>query len=475
MKTSLSARLGLVLVAAVVAIAVLYARLGDDSPERDLAAEAIPQPERAASGKTRAVPRFRQPVLASYTRPLEEGAFTPQRVLDNRDCHFQAGHGNSAGTGLVVLPDGEGARFEVLDAEGRLFGGALPFLPNHYRVARHSDGSVLAGFGDLRLNSQVYREENTPEPVRIYRDGDLIYEVDRAWNFGLAPTGSAFFVIEPTAGSASQLVIYNLDQGTQHQHDLGYEYTPVFDELPYSAHFTLTGGEVMLAPAFMSGGKSHVFFPVDGGDQKEITLRGGGYAVFASMHSGYYAFTQGENRPFLIQKKAVDWDASNNTPEVVDEWSREIDFECFYGAISLSNDGSWLILKAWELHVFDANSGETVFSYPIVSREAEQLARLSTVLEPGATAADIGGVNDVKIRDGLLLMYRKVDSPSLTKPAYFFDVFAMAGIQLDSKPMFWERVDPDNRCMAGEFSLRGLQVVNGALTYLTRERGADES
>lgn len=465
--------LGIILGTVVAAIVLLLLMRGGDSPEPDVPAAAVPHREQAGSERPRAAPVSRRPPRPRYTRPLVQGAFTPNEIIGNRDCLFRAGRGTAAGTGLVVLPAEGGARFEVLDGEGRLYGAALPFLPNHYRIARHANGSVIAGFGDLRLNSLVYRAEDTPEPVRIYRDGDLIYEIDKAWNFGLAPDGSAFFIIEPTAGATSQLLIHNLDQGTQHQHDLGYEYTPFFDELPYSARFTLAGGEVMLAPAFMSGGESHLFFPIDGGAQRKITLKGGAYVVFESMHSGYYAFTQGENRPFLIQKKAFDWDASNAAPEAVDVWSREIDQTYLEGDMSLSNDGAWLILRAWELHVLNTKTGETAFAFPTVHREAEQLARLSGVLEPGATAADIGGVSNVEIRDGRLLMYRRVDPPSFTRPAYFFDVFDMADIQLDSKPMFRVRVDPDSRCMAGDFSLRGLQVVNGALTYLARERGEE--
>ena len=127
-----------------------------------------------------------------------------------------------------------------------MFGDALPFRPNHYRLAKHNDGSVIAGFADLRLNSLVRREEDTPEPIRIFRDGRVIYAADKVWNFGLAPDGSAFFVIEPDADRTSQLVIHNLAEGSEHQYDLGYKYTSSFDELPYGVQFSITGEQVMM-------------------------------------------------------------------------------------------------------------------------------------------------------------------------------------------------------------------------------------
>ena len=354
-----------------------------------------------------------------------------------------------------------------------MLGDTLPFMPNHYRLARHASGSIITGFGDLRLNSLVSRPEDTPEPVRIYRDEDLIYETDKAWNFGLAPDGSAFFTVEPAAGSTSRLVIRNLHLGTEYQHDLGYSYTPVFNELPYGAEFTTNAAEVMLTPAFMSGGNSHVFFPSDGGHRRAITLEGGGAVVFESMRLGYYAFPQGSDYPVLIQKKEFRWGEPRNSPRTADVWSREVNLEDFYGNMSLSNDAAWLILKAGAIHVLDTQTGATVFAWPRgYDYDDEQLARLSTVLPPDATISDVGGVQHVAITDGQLLLYRGIHHSS-TRSSYYFDVFTMAGIELDSKPQFRVQVARDNRCLEGDFALRGLQVVDGALTYLTHVRGQD--
>ena len=375
-----------------------------------------------------------------------------------------------------MLPAGRSARFEVLDGKGRVFGDALPFRPNHYRLAKHNDGSVIAGFADLRLNSLVRREEDTPEPIRIFRDGRVIYAADKVWNFGLAPDGSAFFVIEPGADHTSQLVIHNLAEGSEHQYDLGYKYTSSFNELPYGVQFSITGEQVMMVPSENGGGESFLFFPADGSASRTIPLEGPRYAIFESMKYGYVVVWQGKDQPNLIQKKQLRWNASQDEPESVDVWSRPIDLEHFYGTMSLSNDGAWLILNAWVIHVLDTSTGETVFTFPIARPyEEQQLARLSTVLKPGATVRDLGGVGSSYILDRQLLMYRRVSRRGGTRATeYFFDVFDMDGIQLDSKPVFRVAVNPNRRCQTGDFPLRGLQVVNGALTYLSQERRPDQ-
>ena len=67
----------------------------------------------------------------------------------------------------------------------------------------------------------MFRPPEAPEPVHIYWDGELVYENDKAWRFGVAPDGSSFYVIEPLAGEASRLVVRSLDAGEEHHYDLG--------------------------------------------------------------------------------------------------------------------------------------------------------------------------------------------------------------------------------------------------------------
>jgi hypothetical protein len=227
----------------------------------------------------------------------------------------------------------------------------------------------------------------------------------------------------------------------------------------------------MLVPSSVVGNDSHHFFPSDGQPRRTITLDGGGDVIFQSSNFGYYAFGQGIDRPFLIKKKEFIWDSNGHGIGSVDIWATEIDLEL--GSLELSSDGSWLILNAWVMHVLDTETGEVVFKFPVATPYAdEQLVRLSPVLDSGATVQDIGGVGSVQIVNGQLLMFRRVyDREVPRKRKYYYDVFDMLGIQLDSTPTFRVEVDRERGCMAGDFFLRGLQVVDDQLTYLTQERG----
>ena len=50
------------------------------------------------------------------------------------------------------------------------------------------------------------------------------------------------------------------------------------------------------------------------------------------------------------------------------------------------------------------------------------------------------------------------------------DVFDPDTIELDSQPDFRVDYDARNQCATGEFPLRGLQVHDGRLTFLTNRR-----
>ncbi len=60
--------------------------------------------------------------------------FSPEELIDNPDCNFTAGLGNADGAAIYVLSGEAGARFAVLDGQGTVFGGELPFDPNDYRI-----------------------------------------------------------------------------------------------------------------------------------------------------------------------------------------------------------------------------------------------------------------------------------------------------------------------------------------------------
>ena len=185
-------------------------------------------------------------------------------------------------------------------------------MPQHLRVGKRADGSVLAGFGYLRLNSEEVRERNTSEPVRIYMDGQVIYDSDKAWDFEIASDGSSFYVHEPLAANVWRLIVRNLNLDREDHHDLGIVFTPVNDyESDFSPKFSVGEREVMFFPAYADafGRGPHTFFPTDGGEVRQILVgqrgaeliagdgtpeiavnaQSSSSAVLASSETGYFA------------------------------------------------------------------------------------------------------------------------------------------------------------------------------------------
>ena len=115
------------------------------------------------------------------------------------------------------------------------------------------------------MNQTGNRGEDAPEPVRIYMDDQVIYENDKVWEFGVAPDGSSFFVVEPLGGRMSRLVVSNLDEAAEWHHDIGEVFAPEGNHVPYSAFYTLSGKELHLRPSDETGAGLHYFFSVSGG------------------------------------------------------------------------------------------------------------------------------------------------------------------------------------------------------------------
>ena len=84
----------------------------------------------------------------------------------------------------------------VVDQAGTQFRETVPFRAHRIRIGRQADGTLVAAFGDTRLNSREFRSPHSPEPLHVYVDGQLLYQSDKARDFDVATDGSSFFVQE---------------------------------------------------------------------------------------------------------------------------------------------------------------------------------------------------------------------------------------------------------------------------------------
>ena len=467
-------------------VAVLLLRRGGEPPGKS--ADASPESTELSEVWTRPLEVEVGPVSKRETF-LTDRELMPAEVIDNPDCRMRMGSGAASGLAVVVVPSANGAPFSVLDETGAVNTGALPFLPNHYKLGKRAEGSIVAGFGDLRLNQKGNRGKETPEPVRIYLDGQIIYEHDKIWQFGIANDGSSYWVVEPLGGRRSRSVIRNLDKGTERHHDLGDIYASDGYDVPYRAFYTPDNNELHLRPGnvnYPEGAGTHYFFATGGGGKsRKVHIKEMGpfdKAYLVSSEEGYFFSTGDEADPgYQVEKRRFDW----TTGETETVWSQTGPSGVTTGGtVQITRDGAWLLFETapasppvrarpmrdsdWTLYVLNASTGEPAFVFPRVDKKA-QLTRLANVLEPGATVEDVGSFAQTFINNDQLLVRRVFRTPgNIDESRGAYDVFNMNTITLYGQPDF--RV-PTNRwlknlCASESFPGKLQAQEDGKLAYI---------
>ena len=431
------------------------------------------------------------PETAAAHEPPYDGELRPAEVLGNLECEMVSGRGAANDAALVVLPHGAGAKFSVVDRDGAVAGGVVPFRPNRYELGRRADGTPLVGLGALRLNSKRFRQPDSSEPVRIYLGGKLIYESNKAWNFLIAPDASSFVVQEPGGAGASRLVVRDLELGEESHIDLGTRGTPANAyEGGYSMYYAAGGKEIAMylpAGADARGKGTYRFYPVGEGRPQRVVVEDVFSVLVASSREAYFATRDEARRFWRVSKRRID--AGKVTDEEL--WHSVLDLRSFGGTLSVSGDGRWLGVHGWNFHVLNTRGGESVFEYPVVGAADRQLAMLSNVLGPDAAPDDIGSLIGIDFGDNVLRFHRIFGSAKCSTPPgekydalryrrcvrdhrergsfkAVRDVYDLDTLTADSQPMYREEVFRETSCMKGDVPFRGLQNVDGKLTYLPK-------
>ena len=265
-------------------------------------------------------------------------------VIDNIDCQLTSGYGAARDVGVVTVPRGEVTNFAVLSPSGTRFGDSLPFEPNRVRLGVSSDGSTVVGFGDLRGGGGEFKPPNAPEPIRILRDNQTIFESEKVWNFDIAADASSFIVHEPDSDGTSTLIARNLTTDNEVRHDLGTLFTPVNAyERDYWLQYSRDFSEAVFVPAHADswGVGKHWFYPIYEGTRRRITVESVLSAV--SMNSEEWYFVEYPDKS-LLKKDRIAWpvvrkqlDPKNNIEQII--WKRMVELERYSGSIELSLNG----------------------------------------------------------------------------------------------------------------------------------------
>ena len=341
---------------------------------------------------------------ASEPEPNSIGVLSVEALIDDPECRLYAGRDPASDVGLFIVPDGDEARFLIRDHLGTLFGDELPFVPSKYSIGRRADGRVVAVLGDMKVHD---RDSQTPElhgHARVYWDGQVIYENEKLWDYGVASDGSSFFAIEPLAGDTSRLVLRNLNEMEEHHFDLGRKMTYFGNHgRTYGVYYSPSMSEVVFGHAqeLNDSPRGDYWFyandgsgprvvrirsvdvprrsadPVDGVDPRQVRdepiLRGGvmrahGDRVhFVSSELAYHLVDHGrygEGGAFEVRKSVYRGYGEDAGPQRADVWSWEGHGNDPRG-LTVSDNGKWVAVedmhRTWALN---ARSGELVFAFP---------------------------------------------------------------------------------------------------------------
>ena len=484
-------RAGVLSIVGLAVAAVYFA--GRVNPPADSTTNGVP-----ATATTSGDPA--QEVRAEDSGPAASSMsiLSDEGLIDDPTCRFRTGRGPADDTVLFVLQGVNEGRFLVRDRAGMLFGDDLPFHPRIYAIGKRADGGVLAVLGDMRIHDRVSQAPQLHGHARVYLDGQIIYEHEQLWNFGVASDGSSFYVVEPLAGETSRLVLRNLDAGEEHHFDLGRRMT-YFDNhgRPYGMHYASSMSEVVLTPdqeIENSPRGTYWFYANDGSgprvvnilsvdlpsrgddslsniDRRQIRdepiLHGGELRVhadrvhFVSSEVAYHLvdYNRDGSAMFGIRKSAYLGYGEDGGSQRRDIWSWKMRGSDPHGLV-VSDNGSWVAVEdRYRVWALDANTGELVFAFPTtrdlsttVPRDSNEdpvvrrsyyydlykmaaLERLRNVLGPDAMAGHVGGRSGhLRLRGDWLMMGRSLGQGPRTR--YFHDVFDLSSAGVDGPALF---------------------------------------
>lgn len=415
---------------------------------------------------------------AAEPRLASAGELTPQEVIDNPQCRMRAVQDTAA----VVLIESDVARFLVVDGDGPVYGGNLSFPASNYRLGRRDGGSIMAGFYGV-LSHAAGTIPPPPEPAVIFLDGQVIYEHHDVVQLGIAPDGSSFYAVETVTEDSFELLIRNLDQGTEYRHDIGNTFKSWGLELCYSASYSPDYSEVHLdpgCPGDEGGVGTHYFYKTGGGAPRKIRIEDResrrDEAVLVSSTEGYFVEDERVERDeprFAIAKRQYVWPEGKST----DVWSFVTSYNYSEWSLSVWGSGAWLTLntipsglphtwdrKDWRLLVVDGATGVTVFDFPRVS-EKEQRERLGDFLNPATMPPGTGNVGGHRISGNELLIHRTF---SRDQRIAAYDVYNLDTISNNAKPLFRIPINRrwNNSCASRNYP-RALAERKGRLAYVS--------
>lgn len=420
---------------------------------------------------------------------------SPEEVTGNPDCKIKAAHELA----LLYWPSGEGSRFVVLDNTGTVFDGEVPFVPSRYAtkmpLIKRADGRVLVALADLAYESSVYGEPDALAPVRVFLDGEMIYQTERAWQFDVASDGSSFFTIEPALDAEPSLRVQEIGSGAVRHIDLAEPFAAHGISKPTEyggnvAEYSRTQDEVVILPA---GARDDSGVGNEEGNYLYFPIRGRGTYLFYSLQHEQWRVLEGEgNTTFfrssreayfigrcryghsidgfaipgsetVITKKEYLWDGRTE-PEVIEAWSRSIDLDGYDGSFNRARflgDDSLLELSSANTHVLDTSTGETIFAFPTTENLSRTTGPVASPWKAGDFISEV--VRDVPVgrayHELALARLKDVMPPDATiDDVVVISDFSVADGELTLNQFIRQGSSWDGRWVGYKFDMKDLHI-----------------
>lgn len=414
--------------------------------------------------------RQRLEAAAVYEKILTEPLCTSTRTINIDGVAISAISYDDAGLKRILVVGPKGV-IESIEAD---------FRPNRLDLGQSDNGDVLVAFGNTRLGSKIDRGLTAEQPVQIFRNGSLEYASNQALDFGVASDASAFFVVESIGENETRLITRSFSSGAEFHYSLTGKLSSEAIEGNYSIMIGNTNKTVALVPAADSGLPA-IFFGMH--SESEIELKPPERlsmvsAMYASESDVVYSIGSGDGRTTMVRMR-VDTSSEPFTMEQV--WSREIPNIVLGGQTRLSPDGKWVLVNAEKIELLNADTGDSLFEWPMGKEDAEYLLRLTTV-DTLATekAHDPGLVFGAKFVGGHLVIDRRFGTRSVldcqsgpTQPecvrkaresiVKVQDAFRLDTISMSSSPDFRIADDGSRGACVGRDAIHKLVIVDGDL------------
>ncbi len=295
-------------------------------------------------------------------------------------------------------------------------------LPNHVVVRHHEKLGTIIGVAKLRISSTDFMSLDAAQRVELYVNGACKYESGSASLFTISGDGSTFFTVEKGGVNSPHLNELAIRR-TDSDHVITY---PIDETIAgeYESYkrffFTMDQQHIVEAPGSGLFGE-WVFFSTKRNEKKHqlIPDRGLWYDLVFINPEDFILLRIVDQTGVVLGRYA------GRVQDLNSMWESKVEDDKPQ-TLKISSDGKWIGVKSWNIQLYEAISGNQVFSIPVVYEPKKQLSILRSVFDPEIfdslsnlededLAESIGSVSSIRFEGSAFLIHRQIGLKAVNK------------------------------------------------------------